>query len=137
MAIGKPPVSNSSSNQATKPVQASPSLPPVVERLPTPPPVTVPIPEPAPVSAPALSPVQPKPKTAKQLRAERNRKGKTKAAATVTTDEVVEEQEEVSVPPPQQSQLPASQKTGIDAAIDNMVNTGNFQSALDQINWWR
>jgi hypothetical protein len=48
---------------------------------------------------------------------------------------VVEEQEEVSTPPPQQTQPSASRKTGIDAAIDNMVNTGNFQSALEQINW--
>jgi hypothetical protein len=81
--------------------------------------------------------MQTKPKTAKQLRAEKSRKGKNKAAATVTTEDLVEEQEEAPTSPPQQPQPPAPQKPGIDAAIDNMVNTGNFQSALEQINWWR
>ena len=57
---------------------------------------------------------------------------------TATKEDVVEEQEEVSTPPPQQPQPPAPRKVGIDAAIDNMVNTGNFQTALEQINWaWR
>lgn len=135
METGKSPVSNTLSNQATKPVQASSSLPPVVEKPPTPPPVTVPALELAPAPASIPSPVQTKPKTAKQLRAERNRKGKTKAAATATKEDVVEDQEEVSTSAPQQSQPPTSQKVGLDAAIDNMVNTGNFQSAIEQFNW--
>lgn len=138
VATGKPTVSNTSSNQATKPVHVSPPLPPVVEKTPTPPLVTVPAPDLAPVPSPTPSPTQTKPKSAKQLRAERARKGKNKAAATVTKEDAVEEQEEVSTPPSQQPQPPAPRKTGIDAAIDNMVNTGNFQSALEQINWaWK
>jgi hypothetical protein len=132
---GKSPVSNISSNQSAKPVQASPPPPPVVEKSPTPPPVAAPTPEPTPAPAPTPSPAQTKAKTAKQLRAEKNRKGKNKAAVK---EDIVEEQEEVSTPPPQQTQPPAAQKIGIDAAIDSMVNTGNFQSALEQINWaWR
>ena len=136
---GKSPVSNTSPNQTTKPVQASPPPPPpVVEKPPTPPPVIAPAQEPAPAPALTPSPAQTKPKTAKQLRAEKNRKGKNKAAATVAKEDIVEEQEELSTPPPQQTRPPAPQKTGIDAAIDNMVNTGNFQTALEQINWgWR
>jgi len=133
VAAGKPPVSNTP-NQTTKLAQVSPPLPPVIEKPPTPPPVTAPAPESAPAPSPTLSSDQNKPKTAKQLRAERNRKGKNKAAATVTKEEVVEEQEEVSTPPPQQTQPSAFRKTGIDAAIDNMVYTGNFQSAIEQIN---
>lgn len=39
------------------------------------------------------------------------------------------EEEEVSGPPPQP---PVSEEAGLDAAIVNMVNTGNFQSTLDQ-----
>ena len=54
---------------------------------------------------------------------------------TVTKEDVVEEQEEVPIPLPQQTQPSAPRKVGIDAAIDNMVNTGNFQSALEHINW--
>jgi len=136
---GKPSGSNNLSNQATKPVQVSPPLPPVFEKPPTPPPVATPAPEPAPIPAPT-PPAQNKPKTAKQLRTEKSRKGKNKAAATVTVtrEDTVEEQEEVPVLPPQQPQAPVPQKAGLDAAIDNMVNTGNFQSALEQINWaWR
>ena len=65
----------------------------------------------------------------------KNRKGKNKGTATVTK-EAVEDQEDV--PPPQQPQPQVSLKSGLDAAIDNMVSTGNFQSALEQINWaWR
>ena len=138
VAAGKPSVSNNLSNQATKLAQVSPPLPPVVERPPTPPPVIAPSPETAPVPAPAPSPVQTKFKTAKQARAEKNRKGKNKAATTVTKEDVVEEQEEISPPQPQESQPSVSRKIGLDAAIDNMVNTGNFQSALEQINLaWR
>lgn len=130
---GKPLVSNNSSNQATKLAHVSPPLLPVVEKPPSPPPLAAPVQETAPASASTPSPVQTKFKTAKQLRSEKNRKGKNKAAATVTKEDVVEEQEEVSVPQP-----PAPRKTGIDAAIDNMVTTGNFQSALEQINFgWR
>ena len=103
-------------------------IPPVIKKPPTPLPITVPAPEPAP--APGLSSVQNKPKAAKQLRVERDRKGKKGAAATVTKEDVVAEQEEVSTPPPQQTQPSASQKTRLDVAIDNMVNTGNFRSTL-------
>ena len=138
VATGKPPISNTLSNQAPKPAHVSPSLPPVIEKTPTPPPLTAPAPDPSPVPTPAPLPTETKPKTAKQLRSERNRKGKNKASATVTKEDVVEEREEVPAPAPQQFQPPAPLKAGLDAAIDNMVNTGNFQSALEQINWaWK
>lgn len=134
---GKQSVSNNSSNQATKPAQPSPPLPPVIENPPISPLVTVPTPEPTPASATETSPAQTKPKTAKQLRAEKNRKGKNKAAASVVKEEVGE-QEEVPMPPPQEFQPEVSLKTGLDAAIANMVNTGNFQSTLEQFNLgWR
>lgn len=134
---GKLPVSNTLSNQAIKSVHASPPSPPVMEKLPTPPLVTAPATEPVVVSTPTPLP-QTKPKTAKQQRAERNRKGKNKATATMAKEDTVEYQEEVPVLPPQESQPSVPRKAGLDAAIDNMVNTGNFQSALEQINWaWK
>lgn len=123
LVTGKPSISNNSSNQATKSAQVTPPLLPVVEKLPTPPPFTAPVPEPAPAAAPIPSPAPTKPKTAKQ---QKNRKGKNKAA-TVAKEEP--EEEEVSRPPPQP---PVSEEAGLDAAIVNMVNTGNFQSTLDQ-----
>lgn len=132
VAAGKSSVSNNLSTQATQLGHVSPPLP-LVERPPTPPPVAAPATEIAPVPAPTPSPAQTRSKATKQLRAEKNRKGKHKAAATVTKDETVVEQEEVPIPQP-----PVSQKTGLDAAIDNMVNTGNFQSTLEQMNFsWR
>lgn len=134
VTTGKPSVSNNSSNQFTKPAQVSPPLPPVIEKPSIPPPVTAPAPEPTPASATTPSPAQTKPKTGRQLRAEKNRKGKNKASASVTKEEVVGEQEEVPMPPPQELQPGVSLKTGLDAAIANMVNTGNFQSALEQFN---
>ncbi|KAF9787840.1 hypothetical protein BJ322DRAFT_584113 [Thelephora terrestris] len=130
VATGKQSVSNNSSNQAIKPTQASPPLPPVIEKPSVSPPVTAPPLGPAPVSASTPSEAQTKPKTPKQLRAERNRKGKNRAT---TKEDVVEEWEEVPTPPPQGPQPAVSRNFGIDAVIDNMVNTGNVQSALEQI----
>jgi hypothetical protein len=139
VATGKPPVSNNLSNQATKLAQVSPPLPPVVEKPPTPPPVIAPSPEIVPVPAPTPSPAQTRSKIAKQTRAEKNRKGKNKAATMVAKEDVVEEQEEVPPPQPQEPQPSVSRKIELDAAIENMVNTGNFQSALEQLNLasWR
>ena len=130
---GKSSVSNNSSNQATKPTQVSPPLPPVIEK-PLNPPVAAPLPGPAPASPPAPL-TQNKPKAAKQSRAEKNRKGKNKAAASAMKEDVVEELEEVPTPSSQEPQPPVSRNPGLDAVIDNMVNTGNVQSALEQINW--
>ena len=57
--------------------------------------------------------------------------------ATVTKEDV-KEREEVSAPAPQKFRPPAPSKVELDAAIDNMVKTGDFQSSLEQINWaWR
>ena len=127
VTTGKPSVSDNSSNQATKPAQVSLPLYPVVERPPTPPPVTYPTPETASESAPTPSRVQTRVKTAKQSRAEKSRKGKNKAATAVTKEEVEEKEEVPTLQPP------VSRKIGIDVAIDDMVHTGNFQSALEQI----
>lgn len=131
MAAGKPSVSNNMSHQGTKLAQVSPPLPPVIERPHSPPPVITPSPETALAPAPTPSPAQTRSKTAKQARAEKNRKGKNKATTTAAKEDVAEEQEEVSTPQPQEPQPSASRKIGLDAAIDNMVITGNFQSALD------
>lgn len=113
--------------------QVSPPLLPIVENTSTPPPVVAPSPETEPGPAPIPSLAQTKSKTAKQLRGEKNRKGKNKAAAAVTKEDILEEQEEVSIPRP-----PDSRKAELDAAIDSMVHTGNIQSALEQFNMtWR